>query len=135
MPDNHRDNRNAACNQYQQVRYPWERCRLTRQMGENPLQTDQSQGNDTNVNNIVERFARTGVLPAPNQGAAQYGDVTALQGDLTEIIANGEKAKTAMTKLQNEQREQKELQQQERDKRLEVLEAAETARNAQPTPE
>lgn len=46
--------------------------------------TDDSFGNEVNVNTIIARFARTGELP-PARREAQYMDVTELQGDLTEL--------------------------------------------------
>lgn len=45
---------------------------------------DASQGNDTDINKVVERFTRTGELPPPRPG--QYLDCTELQGDLTEML-------------------------------------------------
>ena len=61
--------------------------------------TVKDAGNDTDVNNIVARFARTGELP-PATREPQYGDVTAMQGDLTEIIAKGQAAQKALDDLQ-----------------------------------
>lgn len=46
---------------------------------------DASQGNDTDINKVVERFTRTGVLPEPTR-PPQYIDCTDLQGDLTEML-------------------------------------------------
>lgn len=48
--------------------------------------TQQCHKDQTDVNAIVARFDRTGYLP-PNTGQGQYGDVTGLQGDLTERIS------------------------------------------------
>lgn len=45
--------------------------------------TRQSEKASSDVNAIVERFARTGVLP-PNTKQPIYDDVTGLQGDLTD---------------------------------------------------
>lgn len=47
--------------------------------------TDTSMGNDTDINNIVARFDRTGILPSATTQPI-YADVTALQGELTELI-------------------------------------------------
>lgn len=67
---------------------------LTRRWAHQPLRqlyvetcesmTDRSSGNETNINNIVARFARTGYLP-PATEQPQYGDVTDLQQDLTTL--------------------------------------------------
>lgn len=47
--------------------------------------TQQSHFDQTDVNAIVARFDRTGQLP-PARQAPVYGDVTGLQGDLTDRI-------------------------------------------------
>lgn len=62
---------------------------------------DRSFGNDTDVNNIIARFKRTGHLP--EQGApGQYADVTGLQRDLTELV---EESREALQKAEKMQRE------------------------------
>lgn len=49
--------------------------------------TMEAFGHDTDVNEIVARFERTGMMPTDPRGIApQFGDVTELQGDLTELI-------------------------------------------------
>ena len=63
--------------------------------------TDTSFGNDTDVNNIVARFARTGEMTHVNQQQPHYADVTAMQGDLTEIIEKGKNARKALTDIEN----------------------------------
>lgn len=65
------------------VRRPWERERLSIKI-EGPSRTHQAHKDLVDVNNIVRRYERTGQLPPGRQG--QYGDVTALQGDLTERV-------------------------------------------------
>jgi len=45
--------------------------------------THQSHAESCDVNNIIRRYERTGELP-PARRPPQYGDVTSLQGDLTE---------------------------------------------------
>ena len=47
--------------------------------------TDQSQGNETNINNIVARFTRTGIMPGDGR-EGQFADVTGLQRDLATLI-------------------------------------------------
>lgn len=49
-----------------------------------PSNTSDAAGNDTDINVIMARFERTGILP-PNTEQPIYDDVTELQGDLTEI--------------------------------------------------
>lgn len=65
------------------VRPPWHRARL-RVHYSAASRTQQSHKDLTDINNIVNRYQRTGQLPPGRQG--QYGDVTALQGDLGEVI-------------------------------------------------
>jgi len=77
------------------IRKPWERQRVVVDLADQQKQTDDSQGNDTDINNIVARFARTGVMPEP-QTPGEYADVTALQGDLTEIIEKGKQAQAEL---------------------------------------
>ena len=59
--------------------------------------TDTSHGNDTDVNNIIARFDRTGQLPG-NPGTGQYVDVSALNADLTELL---EKQRSALKELED----------------------------------
>lgn len=48
--------------------------------------TVQSAADSCDVNKIIQRYDRTGILPDSGRGPGQYGDVTGLQGDLTEAI-------------------------------------------------
>lgn len=52
-----------------------------------PSKTVQSAAAATDINNIVERYQRTGSLP-PARTAPQWADVTGLQGDLTDRVEN-----------------------------------------------
>lgn len=78
------------------------RKRVTVDLTGQELRTDQSLGNDTNINNIVARFKRDGYLP-PVETAPEYADVTDLQGDLTEIIEKGKAAQIALQELKGEE--------------------------------
>lgn len=53
-------------------------------INDEPSNTQCSAGNDTDINVIMARFDRTGILP-PAQVEPRYADVVDLQGDLTEI--------------------------------------------------
>ena len=67
------------------VRKPFERERMiTKFDGE--TRTDQSQKEMVDVNNIIRKFDRTGVLPSVNEGVGQYGDVSGLNANLQEIV-------------------------------------------------
>lgn len=93
------------------VRPPWFRARLAYKcVGESRAQ--QSHKDLTDINNIVDRYARTGGLP-PARMEPSYADVTELQGDLgerikksREIIATAdrhfEKQKTDQLKAEKE---------------------------------
>lgn len=86
------------------VRKPYERVRSPFQFPYgNEKVTDDSHGNDTEINKIIARFKRSGELPPGMDGQPQYGDCSELQGDLTAIIAKGEEARAAIEKLQMEQ--------------------------------
>lgn len=66
------------------VRPPWWRGAL-KTIIDGPSMTQQSHAESCDINNIVRTYDRTGVLP-PATREAQYGDVTDLQGDLTERL-------------------------------------------------
>lgn len=71
------------------VRRPWHRSRHGFEC-EGESKTQQYHKDLTDINNIVNRYQRTGELP-PAKIQGQYGDVTSLQGDLGErIIASKE---------------------------------------------
>jgi len=90
------------------IKKPLERVRVQiRYQGDQAQSvTDRSFGNDTDVNKIVARFARTGEFPGDsNQG--QFADVTGLQGELTDLIGESrealEKYKAAEKALEDKQ--------------------------------
>lgn len=113
------------------IRKPYERTRSTMEfLYGNEKQTDDSFGNDTDVNHIVARFKRTGIMPPPSIDA-QYADVTALQADLTEIIARGESAKQELKELEDTKREQHIEAQKLREEKLAEYEKREKEQQAQ----
>lgn len=66
------------------VRRPYERLRVeTVFVGE--TMTVNSFKDETDINNIVGRYDRSGILPTSDKQGA-FADVTGLQGDLTERI-------------------------------------------------
>lgn len=67
------------------VRKPYERVRVTFET-DGPSKTHQSHKDSCDVNQILARYERTGMLP-PSRSVGQFGDVTGLQGDLTERAA------------------------------------------------
>lgn len=114
------------------IRKPFDRERSITQF-EGESKVDNSFGNDTNINHIIARFTRTGILPTPTT-EPQYGDVTHLQKDLTQLIDEGRSAAArAREAIQQQQRDAKEKQSQEtqklmqRVKELEALQAQSTA--------
>ena len=65
------------------MRMPYDRLRVqSKQGGEST--TVQDPQNTTDVNEIVKKYHRTGMMPPGKQGI--YADVTGLQGDLTERL-------------------------------------------------
>lgn len=107
------------------LRKPYERHR-TITVCEGESATDPSFSHDTDVNTIVSRFARTGVMPPGKPG--QYADVTGLQGDLTELIEDGKKAtsdlREARDKINREIKEKEETEKQKLMERVKELEAS-----------
>ena len=95
------------------LRRPMERERLPF-FTEGESKTSQADKVHCDVNNIVAKFDRTGELPASSM-APQYGDVTSLQGDLTQMMADAavvaEKVETEVKARRSKKRaEQLELQ-------------------------
>lgn len=67
------------------VRQPHERLRIVTEFTGESM-TKQAFKDLTDVNNIVNRYDRTGLLEGTKKYPPQYADVTALQVDLTESI-------------------------------------------------
>lgn len=67
------------------IRPPWCRVRYGMDFGDQESLVQQAHWDQTDVNAIVDRYHRTGILP-PVQNNGVYADVTGLQGDLTERI-------------------------------------------------
>ena len=108
---------------YPTVRKPYERERLQIST-DKPSVVDTSHGNDTDVNNIVARFKRTGQMPpVPHPGApgsGQYADVTGLQKDLTELV---EESREALEKAEEIKREYEKTKQDENANKITALES------------
>lgn len=100
-----------------EIRNPYDRVRTPIEFYKEST-TDTSFGNDTDVNNIIKRFHRTGVMPEP-RGEGQYADVTGLQGDLTEQI---NKSREAIAELNEKQREYEQNQKNENANKIKELE-------------
>ena len=125
------------------IRKSWERTRATNNLAIGESVTDTSPGNNTNINEIVKRFARTGEMPEPPAGQpkGEYLDVTGLQEDLTtlinkqrSVIAETNKAQLAEKskhdkKIQSQLQELKTLQEQQKQQQ----EAPNTATTDQPS--
>lgn len=67
------------------VRKPYSRTRIYTPI-EGESMTHESHAESCDINNIIRQFDRTGVLPPPTR-QPYYGDVTALQVDMTEAVA------------------------------------------------
>lgn len=70
------------------IRPPWFRCRVPF-VPQGETMTQQAAFDQTDVNQIVARFHRDGYMPTNNR-TPQYGDVTQLQGDLTQKLCEAE---------------------------------------------
>jgi len=82
------------------VRRPWERHPVYL-VNDQPSMTQQSHYDQTDVNAIVARFERTGAMPPPTK-PAMYGDVTDLQGELTELIQRSQEQISAARNFLNQ---------------------------------
>lgn len=107
------------------VRKPMSRERLvTVVQGES--KTDTSFGNETNINKIIARFTRTGILPS-SERVPQYADVTGLQKDLTTLVNEGkeasERVKAAQTQKTKDEREKQIAEQNQLRERVKQLES------------
>lgn len=78
------DQESTVTTYYQNPRSRLSRTRV-QSVNDEPSMTDTSQGNDTNVNTIIARFDRTGVLPQPTQEPL-YADCVPFNRDLTELL-------------------------------------------------
>ena len=108
-----------------EIRKPYDRVRSPANISSDSV-TVKDAGNDTDINHIVARFKRTGEMPVGHGTPPQYGDVTALQGDLTEIIQKGREAEKELEQLQIQQdadQAEKLKTQEQRLKELEALHA------------
>jgi len=116
------------------VRRPWERHR-TITLVEGESKTDTSFGNETNINKIIARFSRTGIIPTDQGREPQYADVTHLQKDLTEVISEGRAAEQRVLEanraLQNAKQEKQKAEKEQLETRIKELEA----QHQQPPPE
>ncbi|WNK13883.1 MAG: internal scaffolding protein [Microvirus sp.] len=70
------------------IRNPWCRERL-QTINDEPSSTHTSHGDSVDVNHIVNRYTRDGYMPAQTR-QPMYGDVTGLQGDLTQRLQEAE---------------------------------------------
>lgn len=90
------------------IRKPRSRERLiTQTSGDSKVQD--GFGNDTDVNRIVERFTRTGIMPTATR-EGQYADVSGLQEDLTDLIAKQRQTQAEIRELEQSLQEEKQKQ-------------------------
>lgn len=114
------------------IRKPWERERTyTKTYGESRTQT--VFGNETDVNAIMARFTRTGIMP-PARGEPQYADVTELQQDMTEALEAGKQAQIRYTDLQEQIKQRKQEIKNKKDEELKQLRSEQKEPAEQPAP-
>ena len=92
--------------QKQRIRAPFEDLRVETVI-EGESMTDDSAGNDTDVNNIIARFDRTGQLPT-GRGPGEFADVSGLNADLTELISMQKEALRELQDLEEQIKDNKE---------------------------
>lgn len=110
--------------QYPVIRRALDRVRtITLVPGESRTQT--VFGNETDVNAIMARFTRTGVLP-PGRTDPQYADVTELQRDMTETLEIGKIAQAKYTDLQEQIKQRQTEIKKQKDEELKKLRSANT---------
>lgn len=95
----------------QEVRPPYDRPKLLTRVG--PSRTHQSFRDETRIQSVYERFTRTGVMPHEDRRAsARYEDVSHLNRDLTELVAESSQTiSTFREDLRNERKRRKAAQQ------------------------
>lgn len=81
-------------------RHPLSRVRTFAVM-EGESMTHQSHRDSSDINNIIRQFDRSGVLP-PATRPAQYGDVSDLNRDLTELIEIGHRGMKELQRVSAE---------------------------------
>lgn len=94
-----------VCGTRPRIRRPWERCRLQVDVAGKSV-TQQAHKDQTDINAIVERFHRTGIMP---QSARQpiFADVTGLQVDLTEAINRSRETLEIAVKMAKDQEKER----------------------------
>lgn len=85
------------------IYFRWTNRNRIKQYGGGESMTDTSFGNDTDVNKIIERFARTGIMPesAPAQ-QPEYKDVTGFQQDLDVLLNKTNHARKELEGIQKQ---------------------------------
>lgn len=86
-----------------EIRKPYSRSRSTISFAGVMSVTDDTFGNDTDVNKIIARCKRTGE-PLPDVGSGVFTDCTGLQKDLSQLI---NEAKQTLDEYAQQQAEQK----------------------------
>lgn len=84
------------------IRKPYTRTRSPLSFAGVTSVTDQSFGNDTDVNKIIARCKRTGEELPETAGPGEYGDCTQLQKDLTLLI---DEARNTLREYEQQQAE------------------------------
>lgn len=69
-------------------RKPWCRERIVTKL-EGDSMVQKSALEECDINKVIEKFNRTGILPR-TKSVGQFADVTGVQGDLTEKLAESE---------------------------------------------
>lgn len=94
----------ARLNQLNRYRPPYHRHSVTLSAPESL--THQSHAESCDINTIIRQFDRTGLLP-PATKQPQYGDVSELNRDLTELIAEADETQAKYLELREQVAKQK----------------------------
>lgn len=86
----------------EEIYYRWKDRNRTQTPGGGESMTDGSFGNDTDVNKIIARFARTGELPGQLPQDGQFQDVTPFQEDLDTLINKTNHARKELEGIQKQ---------------------------------
>lgn len=88
---------------------PYHRRRVSKRF-EKPSLTHQSHAESCDVNRIIDAYSRTGSLP-PEKRPKKYGDVTALNKPMGELVADAKAAGQKLTQVKKAHKAKKDAEQ------------------------
>lgn len=91
----------ARLAQINRYRPPYHRHSVPLDLSAEESMTHQSHAESCDINSIIRQFDRTGLLPPPTR-EGQYGDVSELNRDLTELIAEADETQQRYLELREQ---------------------------------